>query len=60
MPNKNLTLTQVADVLATIGYVISREGEDIGSEDLYGYATELENSIATLLAKAKQKENESA
>jgi hypothetical protein len=60
MTNKNLTLTQVADVLATIGYVISHEGEDIGSKDLYTYATELETSIASLLAKAKQKENEGA
>ena len=60
MANKNLTLTQVADVLATIGYVISHEGEDIASDDLYAYATELESSIAALLAKAQQKENESA
>ena len=55
----NKTLTQVADTLATIGYVISMEGEDIASQALYSYASELENSIAALLAKAKQKENES-
>ena len=55
----NKSLTQVADTLATIGYVISMEGEDVSSEDLYSYASELENSIAALLAKAKQKENES-
>jgi len=56
----NKSLTQVADTLATIGYVISMEGEDVSSEDLYSYASELENSIAALLAKAKQKENELA
>ena len=56
--SKNLSLTQVADTLATVGYVISMEGEDIASEDLYAYATDLENAISALLAKAKQKENE--
>lgn len=56
----NKSLTQVADTLATIGYVISMEGEDIGSDDLYAYANELENSIAALLSKAKEKESELA
>jgi len=56
----NKSLTQVADTLATIGYVISMEGEGIASEDLYSYATDLETAIAALLSKAKQKENESA
>jgi hypothetical protein len=54
----NKSLTQVADTLATIGYVISMEGEDVSSEDLYSYATDLENAIAALLSKAKQKEME--
>jgi hypothetical protein len=54
----NKSLTQVADTLATIGYVISMEGEDIGTEDLYAYATDLENAVAALLTKAKEKENE--
>ena len=56
----NKSLTQVADTLATIGYVISMEGENIASDDLYAYASELETSIATLLSKAKVKENEPA
>jgi hypothetical protein len=56
----NKSLTQVADTLATIGYVISMEGEDIGSDDLYAYATDLENAVAALLTKAKEKENEFA
>jgi hypothetical protein len=56
----NKSLTQVADTLATIGYVISMEGEDIGSDDLYAYATDLENAVAALLTKAKEKEDELA
>jgi hypothetical protein len=34
------------------------EGEDVSSEDLYSYATDLENAIAALLSKAKEKEIE--
>jgi hypothetical protein len=56
----NKSLTQVADTLATIGYVISMEGENIGSDDLYAYATDLEKAIAALLSKAKEKEDELA
>jgi len=57
----NKSLTQVADTLATIGYVISMEGEDIASQDLYAYANDLEDAIAALLMQAKaQEENESA
>jgi hypothetical protein len=56
----NKSLTQVADTLATLGYMISMEGEDIAAEDLYAMAGDLENSIASLLAAAKQKENENA
>ena len=55
----NKSLTQVADTLATIGYVISMEGEDIASEDLYSYASELEASIAGLLYAAKRRQDES-
>lgn len=54
----NKSLTQVADTLATIGYVISMEGEDIASQDLYSYASELEKSIAALLSKAAEKEKQ--
>jgi len=54
----NKSLTQVADTLATIGYVISMEGEDVSSEDLYSYASELEKSIAALLSKAAEKEKQ--
>ena len=56
----NKSLTQVADTLATLGYVISMEGEDIASEDLYAMASDLEASIAALLTAAKQKESEGA
>jgi len=57
----NKSLTQVADTLSTIGYVISMEGDEIASQDLYAYATDLEDAIAALLSKAKVKEeNESA
>jgi hypothetical protein len=56
----NLTLTQIADRLATVGYVISMEGEDIAKEDLYAFASELEISIAALLTVARQKEKENA
>ena len=56
----NKSLTQVADTLATLGYVISMEGEDIASEDLYAMAGDLEASIAALLAAAQQKEKAGA
>lgn len=56
----NKSLTQVADTLATLGYVISMEGEDITSEDLYAMASDLEASIAALLTAAKRKETEGA
>jgi hypothetical protein len=56
----NKSLTQVADTLATLGYVISMEGEDIASEDLYAMASDLEASIAALLTAAKQKEKAGA
>ena len=52
------SLTQVADTLATIGYVISMEGEEIASQDLYAYANDLEDAIAALLMRAKVKEQE--
>jgi len=54
----NKSLTQVADTLATLGYVISMEGEDIASKDLYAMAGDLEESIAALLAAAKRKEEQ--
>lgn len=60
MTAKNLTLTQVADTLATLGYVISAEGEDLATEDLYAMASDLENSIASLLAAAQRKEKQDA
>ena len=56
----NKSLTQVADTLATLGYVISMEGEDIASEDLYAMASDLEESIAAILVAAKRKETENA
>jgi hypothetical protein len=56
----NLTLTQVADRLATVGYVISMEGNDIAKEDLYAFASELEISIAALLTIAGKKEKQDA
>jgi hypothetical protein len=57
---KNLTLTQVSDVLATASYVIAMEGEDIASHDLYDLAGDLEQSIAAILQKAQAKERENA
>ena len=54
----NKSLTQVADTLSTIGYVISMEGEEIASQDLYAYANDLEDAIAALLMRAKVKEQE--
>jgi len=54
----NKSLTQVADTLSTIGYVISMEGEEIASQDLYAYANDLEDAIAALLSKAKIKEKD--
>ena len=56
----NKSLTQVADTLATLGYVISMEGEDIASEDLYTMTGDLEASIAALLSAAQQKEKAGA
>ena len=56
----NKSLTQVADTLATLGYVISMEGEDIASEDLYAMASDLEASVAALLSAAQQKEKAGA
>jgi hypothetical protein len=60
MANKNLTLTQVSDVLGTLGYMISQEGENLSSEDLYTMTGDLEASIAALLSAAKRKETEGA
>ena len=60
MANKNLTLTQVSDVLGTLGYMIALENENLSSEDLYTMAGDLEASIAALLAAAKRKEIEGA
>ena len=60
MANKNLTLTQVSDVLGTLGYMISQEGENLSSEDLYTMTGDLEASIAALLSAAKQKEKQDA
>ena len=60
MANKNLTLTQVSDVLGTLGYMIALENENLSSEDLYTMAGDLEASIAALLSAAKQKETEGA
>jgi hypothetical protein len=60
MANKNLTLTQVSDVLGTLGYMIALENENLSSEDLYTMTGDLEQSIAALLAAAKQKESEGA
>lgn len=56
MSNTTLTLTQVADRLATMGYVISMEGSDLPREDLIAFADSLEESIAALLAKANEEE----
>lgn len=60
MANKNLTLTQVSDVLGTLGYMIALENDNLSSEDLYAMTGDLEQSIAALLAAAKQKETEGA
>ena len=60
MANKNLTLTQVSDVLGTLGYMISQEGENLSSEDLYTMTGDLEASIAALLSAAQQKEKAGA
>ena len=60
MAVKNLTLTQVSDVLGTLGYMISQEGENLSSEDLYTMTGDLEASIAALLAAAQRKETEGA
>lgn len=52
----NLTLIEVADRLATLGYVISMEGDTIPKEDLIVMANTLEESVAALLAKANEEE----
>jgi hypothetical protein len=54
----NKSLTQVADALATIGYIISIEGEDIAKQDLYQFAKDLEENVAALLALANTKEQQ--
>jgi hypothetical protein len=56
MASKNLSLTQVADRLATIGYIISIEGEEIAKQDLYAFAKDLEENVEALLALANTKE----
>lgn len=56
MANKNLTLTQVSDVLSTLGYMIALENENLSSEDLYTMTGDLEQSIAALISVAKRKE----
>ena len=53
---KTKTLTQVADTLATMGYMISVEGEDMPREDLLAMVGPLEESIAAILAKANEQE----
>jgi hypothetical protein len=58
MASKNLSLTQVADRLATIGYIISIEGEEIAKQDLYQFAKDLEENVAALLALANTKEQQ--
>jgi len=60
MATKNLTLTQVSDVLSTLGYMIALENENLSSEDLYTMTGDLEASIAALLVAAQQKEKELA
>ena len=60
MANKNLTLTQVSDVLSTLGYMIAMENENLSSEDLYTMTGDLEQSIAALLSAAKRREDEMA
>lgn len=60
MSEKNLTLMQVADRLAMYQYTLSMEGNDIAPEDLYAMASDLENSIAALLAVAQRKEKQDA
>lgn len=54
---KNLTLTQISDVLSVIGYTISSEGENLSAEDLVLMTGDLEQSIEALLSLAKAKEN---
>lgn len=60
MATKNLTLTQVSDVLSTLGYMIALENENLSSEDLYTMTGDLEASIAALLVAAQRKETEGA
>ena len=60
MANKNLTLTQVSDVLSTLGYMIALEGDNLAAEDLYTMTGDLEQSIAALLSAAHRKETEGA
>ena len=58
MAAKNLTLTQVSDVLSTVGYMIALEGDNLSSEDLYTLTGDLEASIAGLLYAAQRREAE--
>lgn len=58
MAAKNLTLTQVSDVLSTVGYMIALEGDNLSSEDLYTMTGDLEASIAGLLYAAQRREAE--
>lgn len=60
MAAKNLTLTQVSDVLSTVGYMIALEGDNLSSEDLYTMTGDLEASIAGLLYAAQRREAEQA
>ncbi len=60
MAHLNLTLTQVSDILSTLGYMIALEGENLSSEDLYTMTGDLEQSIAALLSAAQKKEKELA
>ena len=60
MANKNLTLTQVSDVLSTLGYMIALENDNLSSEDLYTMTGDLEASIAGLLYAAQRRRDEQA
>jgi len=60
MANKNLTLAQVGDVTRMVSYTIDMEGENLSANDLYELTGDLEQSIAALLAVAKQKEKDYA
>jgi len=60
MATKNLTLAQVGDVTRMVSYTIDMEGENLSANDLYELTGDLEQSIAALLAVAKQKEKDYA